>query len=183
MRCSENGHYPYRGRDRPGLTSHYHNGCLTPMPIDTQQALSTSADVESNYYPAHRTVVSHDNWTRYARGLPQGSTALRAKYLLLSRLSVRFRYGSPKASPHRPHAPETILPKQGPAGWRSHHPYRTAVHHSGTNPGHGTNSGGCSPQRSKSPHSPPLCETLLQNVRLECRQYGLVQPLTRGDRA
>ena len=42
------------------------------------------------------TDVSPDNWTRFARGLPQGTTALRAKYLLSSGLWGRFPFGSPE---------------------------------------------------------------------------------------
>ena len=42
------------------------NPILTPMPIDTQQALSTSADVESNFYPVQRGYS-----TRRATGVGQ----------------------------------------------------------------------------------------------------------------
>ena len=45
------------------------------------------------------TDISHDNWTRYAQGLPQGSTALRAKYLLSSGSCVRITPGAPEAGP------------------------------------------------------------------------------------
>ncbi len=44
------------------------------------------------------TDVSPDNWTRFARGLPQGSTALRAKYLLSSGSRVRITPGVPEAT-------------------------------------------------------------------------------------
>ena len=44
------------------------------------------------------TDVSPDNWTRFARGLPQGSTALRAKYLLSSGSCVRITPGVPRAT-------------------------------------------------------------------------------------
>ncbi len=45
------------------------------------------------------TDVSPDNWTRFARGLPQGTTALRAKYLLSSGSCVRITPGAPEAGP------------------------------------------------------------------------------------
>ena len=59
--------------------------------------------IEQSFHPKYshpkKAGISPDNWTRYAQGLPQGSTALRPKYLLSSGARVRITPGVPRARP------------------------------------------------------------------------------------